>query len=395
MGNENLQSAKGLLDWSISISKTAESKAHAVCDVVQRLVGPTGGVSLILSDPEGGGFAWSASTIPGQVDGFGSRLARPERGVTAAILRDRCVVACPRVSAAESTENPMLLEWGIESYVGVPVISRGRAIGAAYILSRHPQECTGGEIHLLTGLADHAGDSLATTFRDLGSEPSGEGRVAAAPAKASVWDAILHDPVRGSALVDEDGVIRMWSTSMARCWGTSPTLPAPLTEALPADVAEEILVAFERCRMGEVVCGITGMHDGTRHVTTCQLVRERPDGRDRFWVSTSHSEDVIDPPEAFCAVSSNGSSLGALGTLSRRELEVFALFGEGLGLTEIARRLSRSRKTIDNHRRSIGTKLGARSLPHLVEMSAKSGIRLRDVLHGPQSERSLPTPIPA
>ena len=58
---------------------------------------------------------------------------------------------------------------------------------------------------------------------------------------------------------------------------------------------------------------------------------------------------------------------------------MFALFGGGLGLAESARRLNRSRKTIDNHRRSIGAKLGARSLPHLVEMSAKSGIRLRDV----------------
>ncbi len=65
--------------------------------------------------------------------------------------------------------------------------------------------------------------------------------------------------------------------------------------------------------------------------------------------------------------------------LTRRELEVLSLIKHGMTLDQIAKLLHRSRKTIDNHRRSIGAKLGARSLPHLVEMSAKSGIRLRDV----------------
>lgn len=53
-------------------------------------------------------------------------------------------------------------------------------------------------------------------------------------------------------------------------------------------------------------------------------------------------------------------------SLSDRELEVFALFGEGLTTREIAERLSRSVKTVESHRESIRSKLNIASSTELV-----------------------------
>ncbi|MBI4575618.1 MAG: response regulator transcription factor [Planctomycetes bacterium] len=49
---------------------------------------------------------------------------------------------------------------------------------------------------------------------------------------------------------------------------------------------------------------------------------------------------------------------GGVEALTDRELEVFELYGGGLGTREIARRLHRSPKTIDSHRCRIRVKLG-------------------------------------
>ena len=68
------------------------------------------------------------------------------------------------------------------------------------------------------------------------------------------------------------------------------------------------------------------------------------------------------------------NDLGPLSILSERELEILAYIGEGWSPPEIAKRLHRSVKTIDWHRRSLGRKLGANNTLQLVRIAINAGL---------------------
>ncbi len=63
-----------------------------------------------------------------------------------------------------------------------------------------------------------------------------------------------------------------------------------------------------------------------------------------------------------------------LGSLSARELEIFTHLAEGCSPAEIAVKLSRSSKTINNHRTRILQKLGLRNATELVRLALQSGL---------------------
>ena len=66
--------------------------------------------------------------------------------------------------------------------------------------------------------------------------------------------------------------------------------------------------------------------------------------------------------------------LGELDRLTRRELEILALIGCGLGRETIAKRLHRSPKTIDNHTAAIVAKLEARNRPDLIRIARRAAL---------------------
>ncbi len=63
-----------------------------------------------------------------------------------------------------------------------------------------------------------------------------------------------------------------------------------------------------------------------------------------------------------------------LGKLSARELEIFKHLAEGRTASEIAVTLSRSSKTINNHRTRILQKLGLKNAAELVRLALRSGL---------------------
>ena len=63
-----------------------------------------------------------------------------------------------------------------------------------------------------------------------------------------------------------------------------------------------------------------------------------------------------------------------LGSLSARELEIFTHLAEGRSAAEIAIALSRSSKTINNHRTRILQKLGLKNATELVRLALRNGL---------------------
>jgi DNA-binding NarL/FixJ family response regulator len=92
--------------------------------------------------------------------------------------------------------------------------------------------------------------------------------------------------------------------------------------------------------------------------------------------SLSHAivENLMKFPEDKVRVDDEGYD-----TLTRREKEVMCLLADGLSTTEVAEKLFISRKTVENHRSNILSKLDLHSTVELVRYAAKFG--LIDVTH--------------
>lgn len=64
----------------------------------------------------------------------------------------------------------------------------------------------------------------------------------------------------------------------------------------------------------------------------------------------------------------------AYATLSPRELEIFAALAQGLSVGDIAARISRSPKTVNNHRTHIMRKLSLRNSAELTRLAFRLGV---------------------
>ena len=69
-----------------------------------------------------------------------------------------------------------------------------------------------------------------------------------------------------------------------------------------------------------------------------------------------------------------GGDKAKLRALSARELEIFTHLAEGRSAAEIAVTLSRSSKTINNHRTRILQKLGIKNSAEQVRLALRSGL---------------------
>jgi DNA-binding CsgD family transcriptional regulator len=70
--------------------------------------------------------------------------------------------------------------------------------------------------------------------------------------------------------------------------------------------------------------------------------------------------------------------LGPLGVLSRRELQVLALIGQGKSMPDAALVLELSVHTVQDHRKAIGKKLGVDDRVRLAEIAHAAGLRQDD-----------------
>jgi DNA-binding CsgD family transcriptional regulator len=78
-----------------------------------------------------------------------------------------------------------------------------------------------------------------------------------------------------------------------------------------------------------------------------------------------------------------------LNTLSDRELEVFSLTGRGVGLSQLAKELGVSSKTIETHRERIKVKLQLGSTRELKEKAEQWAVKsARETLKAPSRKLS-------
>lgn len=193
--------------------------------------------------------------------------------------------------------------------------------------------------------------------------------------KSSVPLSVLHeDPLIGVATLNRD----LWIERVNARWlelhaGGSRLCGdgTPLSTLFDPPQAAEWQRLIERALCENGPLGLLAIRAGRRVQSTV-----RPLERDAVIVLTVAGECEPAEPAPFEVVESAVVDLGELDRLTRRELEVLALIGRGLGRERIAAALYRSPKTVDNHMAAILAKLGAGGRADLIKHASRAGLRL-------------------
>jgi PAS domain S-box-containing protein len=101
--------------------------------------------SVVLVDEEGRVKGKSAETLPGapaleyrlRGEGFTHWIIRTLRPAVVDALDEDGVIRSALEEGAPKTANPLLLKYGIKSFVGLPLIAKGRLLGVLYLHSLH------------------------------------------------------------------------------------------------------------------------------------------------------------------------------------------------------------------------------------------------------------------
>lgn len=186
-------------------------------------------------------------------------------------------------------------------------------------------------------------------------------------------DALMADPEIGVVVIDDAGVVRQANGAAAHLLcppGAERLEGMTLTQALGSEVAGELSPLVDRVRATGAMLIVEGMWHGTRvrwvlhHVAdgaVLGVVRRAP--------------HRLRPEDVSCElVPLHFGEWGPLSGLSERERHVLGLIGQGMTAQQISRKLGRSVKTIDAHRRSIGKKLRVRNRVELARIAVQAGL---------------------
>lgn len=199
------------------------------------------------------------------------------------------------------------------------------------------------------------------------------------PKDGAIWDAIVAVPGVGVSIVNADGLVRYANpqvNQMLRGDGADDATGKYLHELFPRPYVEERLRIIRRViETGQPVL-LRHIRGGVQIESTIRPLCADPNCCRSVLVVSRVGEST--PSPEFEVVESQYADLGELEVLSRRELEVLVLLGQGLSIAEIGKVLFRSPKTIEKHRASISRKLGVLSRAELARIVQQAGLELGD-----------------
>jgi len=209
-----------------------------------------------------------------------------------------------------------------------------------------------------------------------------------------IWNAVVHEPTTGVAIVSQDGVTVWANPQSVRIFHGPECTPdmiigRPWTEFFPPEWIAERLALLRRIQETHQPILLRTIWRGFQHISWVHPIpADEQDGLGheplppRFLVITRRVEgDVFELAGKGSMADVRESdvvNLGPLDVLSPRELEILALIGQGMSIKEIASILGRSVKTIENHRTSIGDKLKVDDRVHLAEIARRAGLTVLD-----------------
>jgi DNA-binding CsgD family transcriptional regulator len=210
----------------------------------------------------------------------------------------------------------------------------------------------------------------------------------------SLWNAIDGDPLTSVLVMTPGARVLHANTQAARFLVEPSAEPSTLQnrsieDALPRTAGLHYAQLLSQVQSSGTPLLLREIWQGRQLVTRFQFVRfDR--GDDAAYVEgvflavgrrvEGSLEDALSTETDATRLIAPYVHLGPLSVLSDRELEVLSLLCTGLTAKDIAKRLDRSFKTVENHRYVIGRKLGATDRHALAAIAIRAGLTSMDAL---------------
>lgn len=220
--------------------------------------------------------------------------------------------------------------------------------------------------------------------------PADNSTPAGLPARA-IWDLLVHDSGAGILVCDISGKIIYANEKFVRYLNlaTKDALSGKtLSEIYPEAAAKERLEIMRRAARERVPLVVESVWNGVAFqsiVRPCAMLGGDPELVISI-VRRQPKPGMEDIPAEVERIHIRSNNLGPLSSLTMRELELLALIGEGLSSHDIAKKISRSIKTVEAHRASLGKKLGVASRVSLAKIANESNLHF-DLLQSRQVGR--------
>lgn len=207
---------------------------------------------------------------------------------------------------------------------------------------------------------------------------------------SALWNALDADPLTSVLVVTMGGKILSANAQAAR-FLVAPNADATaltnrsMLDALPRPAGQHYGQLFQDAKASGRAVLLREIWQGRQVVTRIQHIAiescDGPDYADGVLLMVGRRVEGS-PDEALGSAAPKIEApyvhLGPLTILSDREIEVLSLLATGLTAKQIAKRLDRSFKTVENHRYVIGRKLGATDRHALAAIAIRAGLTADD-----------------
>ena len=205
-----------------------------------------------------------------------------------------------------------------------------------------------------------------------------------------IFTFLNHEPGTGVAVVDRDGKILYINEESIRIFFDKPVTYEDLRGKSLVEMGFPEQWANERIRLireieetGQEIL-LRTIWQGRQQFSWMRGLEQEEGEPFRALVVTrrlsagEESDRLLD--SEMPVIKSEVAGLGGLCVLTKRELEVLALIGQGLTAKEIAAIMFRSVKTVENHRIALGAKLKKSNKVELAMIARDAGLMVDDSL---------------
>lgn len=199
-----------------------------------------------------------------------------------------------------------------------------------------------------------------------------------------MWMALAQTPGVGVSITDTHGnLLFVNDTSLVLFSGSADTdyYGKTIADFHPPEFVAERLALINRVLTENRPLAIRHILNGNPIFSTVWPIRDRIEPFNRALVISRPGPALeVDGqiPSNIEVVPTEYIDLGPLSILTRRELEVLVLLGNGMSVPRAAAILHRSPKTIERHKESVSKKLSLRGQAELVYLVTSLGLELSD-----------------
>ncbi len=148
------QSALAEIELAINQPHELQTVLDRIAKTITHLL-PTTGACVILWDPQAEEFVISTTTVELRTN-TARELVRRSEGASRWVIDHKQILIVPDIRDDPFGAKQMLAEHGLESYVGVPLLVEGDALGVLYAFDQRVRVYQGDEMEFLQSLATRA-----------------------------------------------------------------------------------------------------------------------------------------------------------------------------------------------------------------------------------------------